>query len=76
LRRLVVVLGLCIAAAAVFVVVRDLRRGYRSTDGATLEHFTLHSRLVGRDLYEIIVHPALGDKAPRVLLLDGGDQSY
>jgi enterochelin esterase-like enzyme len=107
-RRLILVLALCIAAGVAFVAIRDALRGYGSTDGATLEHFTLHSRLTHRDLHEIIVHPAkrgsrtllvllhgrssrpssflnqpffdalakLGDNAPTVLLLDGGDHSY
>ncbi|MDX6503022.1 MAG: hypothetical protein QOE29_147 [Gaiellaceae bacterium] len=71
MRRLVLVLALCIAAAVAFVVIRDLRRGYRSTDGATLEHFTLHSRLARRDLHELIVHPAKPGSRTLLVLLHG-----
>jgi enterochelin esterase-like enzyme len=70
-RRLALILALCIAAAVAFVVIRDVRRGYRSTDGATLEHFTLHSRLVRRDLHEIIVHPAKRGSRTLLVLLHG-----
>jgi S-formylglutathione hydrolase FrmB len=80
---------------------------YHSTRGARLVRFTLHSRLAGRDLHEVLVTPhrhgdwllvllhgksagpsqflgqpffdtlaALGSRAPAVLLLDGGDDSY
>jgi len=49
------------------IAVRDWRRGYRSTDGATLEHFTLHSHAVGHDLHEILVRPR--SRASRVLLV-------
>lgn len=80
---------------------------YHSTRGARLVRFTLHSKLVHRDLHEVLVKPrrhgtwmlvllhgkgagpsqflsqpffdtlaALGGRAPYVLLLDGGDDSY
>src|SRR6185503_14837138 len=52
---LAVVVLLTIAA---YVVVRDLIRGYWTTRGARVEHLTLHSRLVHRDLHEIRVVPA------------------
>jgi S-formylglutathione hydrolase FrmB len=65
--------GLAIALAAVLVVggwigVRDWRRGYRSTRGARIVRFTVKSRLVGRDLHEILVLPA-GDARGRELLV-------
>jgi S-formylglutathione hydrolase FrmB len=90
-----------------YVVVRDLLRGYWTTDGARIENFTLHSRYVHDDLHEIRVVPkehgdwtlillhgrggspaemlsqslldglqALGNRAPIVILPDGGDHSY
>jgi S-formylglutathione hydrolase FrmB len=46
-----------VLAVAVYVVVRDVIRGYWTTRGARIEHYTLHSRLVGRDLHEIRVVP-------------------
>src|SRR5947208_7722321 len=39
------------------MVVRDRLRGYSSTHGARIEHVTLHSRLLSRDLHEIVVTP-------------------
>ena len=45
-------------AIAAYIVVRDLLRGYWTTRGARVEHYTLHSRLVHRDLHEIRVVPA------------------
>jgi pimeloyl-ACP methyl ester carboxylesterase len=107
-RRALLAVLLLGAVGGGYVVLRDVRRGYRSTDGATLVHFTLHSRAAGTDLHEILVRPArrgsstllvllhgrsskpssflnqqffdglaaLGNRAPSVLLLDGGDHSY
>ena len=45
-----------------------MRRGYRSTRGATVAHFTLHSRLLGRSRSEALVLPA-GGGAGRPLLV-------
>ena len=100
---------LLLVAAAAWIALRDWRRGYVSTRGATVVRFTLHSELVGRDLHEILVLPdggghgrpllvflhgrglkpaaffgdafyrelrRLGDRAPAVVALDGGDHSY
>jgi len=47
---------------------RDWRRGYESTRGATVSRFTVHSALVHRDLHEILVTPA-GDRKRRALLV-------
>ena len=94
-------------AVAIYIVVRDLIRGYWTTRGARVEHYTLHSRFVHGDLHEIRVVPArhgnwtlvflhgrsagpssslnqpffdalhdLGNRAPVVVLPDGGDHSY
>jgi S-formylglutathione hydrolase FrmB len=49
---------LAVLAVAVYVVVRDLIRGYWTTRGARIEHFVLHSRYVHADLHEIRVVPA------------------
>jgi poly(3-hydroxybutyrate) depolymerase len=59
------------AAAVAFVAMRDGRRGYRSTDGATLVHFTLHSRLANADLHETLVRPARPGSRTLVVLLHG-----
>jgi hypothetical protein len=40
-----------------YIVVRDLRRDYRTADGARVERFTLHSRYVHADLHEIRIVP-------------------
>src|SRR6266852_767518 len=58
MRRALLVLLLAAVVVVGYVVLRDLHRGYRSTDGATLTRFTLHSQAVGRDLHEILVRPA------------------
>lgn len=46
-----------VAAVAVYIVVRDVIRGYWTTRGARIEHYTLHSRFVHRELHEIRVVP-------------------
>jgi enterochelin esterase-like enzyme len=64
-----VALGLIVlVAGAGWIVVRDWRRGYESTRGATVSRFTVHSALVDRDLHEILVIPA-GDRRRRALLV-------
>jgi enterochelin esterase-like enzyme len=45
-------------AVAAYIVVRDVLRGYWTTRGAKVEHYTLHSRYVHRDLHEIRIVPA------------------
>jgi hypothetical protein len=47
-----------LAGIAIYVVARDLIRGYWTTDGARVESYTLHSRYVHADLHEIRVVPA------------------
>src|SRR2546423_2638760 len=64
-----------IAAAIVaigFVAARDLRRGYWTTRGLHVERFTLRSRLVGRDVHEVLViPPGGGDGRPLLVFLHG-----
>ena len=62
------ILLVVLAAAAGLIALRDWRRGYESTRGATVTRFTVHSALVGRDLHEIMVTPA-GDARRRPLLV-------
>jgi hypothetical protein len=54
----VTIAAVVVAGVAVYVVVRDLIRGYWTTRGARVERYTLHSRYVHRDLHEIRVVPA------------------
>jgi enterochelin esterase-like enzyme len=67
-----------IAVAVLFIVVGviDLVRSskgtaYHSTAGATLVHFTLHSRATHRDLHEILVRPRGGRGRFLLVLLHG-----
>jgi enterochelin esterase-like enzyme len=71
MRRALLVALLLGAVVIGFVVLRDVRRGYRSTDGATLVRFTLRSRAVGKDLHELLVHPARGGSRTLLVLLHG-----
>jgi S-formylglutathione hydrolase FrmB len=66
---------LVVAAAAIFVAARDMRRGYSSTRGATLQHFTLHSSLARHDLHEILVVPAGGGRGRQLLVFLHGRSS-
>jgi poly(3-hydroxybutyrate) depolymerase len=70
-RRLAPLLGAAALAGIVFVVVRDLARGYRSTPGAKVERFTLRSHLVGRELHEVLVVPGGGGRRPLLVFLHG-----
>jgi hypothetical protein len=56
-RRRLIALAAAVLAVAVFIVVRDAARGYRTAYGARIERFTLHSTLVHRQLHEIRVVP-------------------
>src|SRR5579872_3191142 len=72
MRRAAIWVGLVVAALVVFAVVRRASGpAYRSTDGATLVHFTLHSRAVGSDLHEILVSPPAGHGRFLLVLLHG-----
>jgi hypothetical protein len=57
-----------VAAIAIYVVARDLIRGYWTAYGARIEHYTLHSRFVHRDLHEIRVVPSRHGNWTLVLL--------
>jgi S-formylglutathione hydrolase FrmB len=71
MRRALAVVLVAAAAAGALLVLRDVRRGYRSTDGASLVHFTLASRAVGADLHEILVRPAGRGSRTLLVLLHG-----
>src|SRR3954469_8451127 len=68
MRRWVVLSVVAFAATIGWMAVRDARRGYRSTEGAKVTRFTLHSRLLRRDLGEILVTPRGGGRG-RFLLV-------
>ena len=68
MRRGVALALIVLAAVAGSIVLRDWRRGYESTRGATVSRFTVHSALVHHDLHEILVVPA-GDERRRALLV-------
>ena len=67
--RRALVLGLILLVAVVaWIGLRDWRRGYISTRGATVVRLTLHSELVGRDLHEILVLPDGGGRGRALLV--------
>jgi len=71
MRRLfaLVVFVLLLAAMAIgAIAVRDLRRGYRSPLGARVVHFSLHSRLLRRQLDEVLVTPRGGGRGRSLLV--------
>jgi poly(3-hydroxybutyrate) depolymerase len=74
-RRALLAVAACVAIFIGAIAVRDRRRGYRSTDGATLVHFTLHSQAVGRDLHEILVRPPKRGSRVLLVLLHGRSSS-
>lgn len=74
-RRWVIPLALLVAALAAVVAVRArldaTSRGYSTTLGATVVHYTLASSLLGRDLQEVAVVPRGGGTRPLLVLLHG-----
>jgi len=72
LRRGLVLAGIVAAAVAGWIVVRDVLRGYRSTRGADVIHFTIHSQLTNRDLHEILVVPKGGGRGHELLVFMHG----
>ncbi len=59
------------AAVILFPLIRNRVRGYSSTDGARLVHFTLQSSAVGHDLHETLVVPARRGSTTLLVLLHG-----
>ena len=68
MRRWVVLSVVAFAATIGWMALSDARRGYHSTRGARVIRFTLHSRLLRRDLGEILVTPRGGGRG-RFLLV-------
>ena len=75
MRRGLILVLIVLAAAAAWIALRDMRRGYRSARGATIVRFTLHSRLVRRDLHEILVVPRGGGSSRELLVFLHGRSS-
>jgi len=71
MRRAAIGVSLLLAAAAAFALQRSSPPAYRSTDGAALTQFTLHSRAVGHDLHELLVLPHGGHGRFLLVLLHG-----
>src|SRR5580765_2131589 len=68
MRRVVALALVLVVALVGWIGVRDARRGYRSTRGAEVTRFTLHSRLTHRDLHEIVVVPNGGGTGRELLV--------
>jgi S-formylglutathione hydrolase FrmB len=69
---LLAVLGAVAAGTAGWIRVRDAIRGYHSARGSRVTTFTLHSRLLHRDLGEVLVAPPGGSRGrPLLVLLHG-----
>lgn len=69
----VVVLAVLVAAVVAGVTVRARldARGYSTTYGATVVHYSLGSKVVGHDLAEIAIVPPGGGVRPLLVLLHG-----
>jgi enterochelin esterase-like enzyme len=71
-RRRLALAAVAVVAVAGWIAVRDVRRGYVRTYGASVRHETLHSRLLHRDLEEVLVAPRGGGRGrPLLVLLHG-----
>ncbi len=71
MRRWLALSVVVFAATIGWLAVRDALRGYHRTYGARVDHFTLHSRLLRRDLDEILVTPHGGRGRFLLVLLHG-----
>jgi S-formylglutathione hydrolase FrmB len=71
-RLIAAAVAACVATALLVVrfVVLPLP-GYSDTRGATVVHYRLHSRMLGRDLSEVAVIPRGGDRHPLLVFLHG-----
>jgi S-formylglutathione hydrolase FrmB len=74
-RRVLLVAVVALAASAAWIGLRDWRRGYERTRGATIVRFTLRSALAHRDLHEILVLPAGGGRGRELLVFLHGRSS-
>jgi S-formylglutathione hydrolase FrmB len=69
MRRWLALSVVVFAATIGWLAVRDALRGYHRTYGARVDRFTLHSRLLRRDLDEILVAPHGGGSGRFLLVL-------
>jgi enterochelin esterase-like enzyme len=74
MRRVALVL-VAVAAISAWAGVRYFVRDYESARGAAVDRFTLHSRLVHRDLHEILVVPQGGGRGRELLVFLHGRSS-
>jgi enterochelin esterase-like enzyme len=74
-RRGLIVALVALLVGAGYLALRDWRRGYRTTRGATVVRFTLSSPLTHRDLHEILVVPAGGGQGRELLVFLHGRSS-
>jgi S-formylglutathione hydrolase FrmB len=74
-RRGLILVLVALAAGAAWIGLRDWRRGYRTTRGATVVRFTLRSALMHRDLHEVLVLPAGGGRRRELLVFLHGRSS-
>jgi enterochelin esterase-like enzyme len=74
-RRGLILVLVALAAGAAWIGLRDWRRGYRTTRGASVLRFTLRSGLVHRDLHEVLVLPAGGGRRRELLVFLHGRSS-
>jgi S-formylglutathione hydrolase FrmB len=74
-RRGIALALAALVAGAAWIGIRDVRRGYRSSRGAKVQRFTLHSGLVHRDLQEILVVPQGGGRGRELLVFLHGRSS-
>jgi len=74
-RRGLALVSIAIIAVGVYITIRDRVRGYHTTYGAAVQHVTVHSRDVHRDLHELrVVPPAPHGKWTLVLLHGRGSK--
>jgi len=74
-RRGLMVVVAAVVALVAWIVVRDVLRGYWTTRGAHVVHFTLHSAATHRDLHEILVIPKGGGEGRELLVFLHGRSS-
>jgi S-formylglutathione hydrolase FrmB len=76
MRRWLALAAVVFLATIGWLAVRDIRRGYWSARGAHVDRFTLRSRLLHRNLAEVLVTPhGGGEGRPLLVFLHGRSSS-
>lgn len=75
MRRGLILAVAAILAVVAFIVVRDVLRGYWTTRGARIVHFTIKSPPAHRELHEIVVIPHGGGRGRELLVFLHGRSS-